>query len=93
MRKVFRPHATLAILLCLSACGGNSPPPPRFKLGDKVAVGMLGLPGQVVGANCASRPCNYIVRYLPPPEATNRDYRKDVFEEVELQPYPADPPK
>lgn len=89
MWNFFRPHAlpaSLAILLCLVACGGQQQPPPKFKPGDIVLIGVERVRGQVVDIDPQGYPYKYDVRYLPPPQAACRDFRKDTFEEIELQP-------
>jgi multidrug efflux pump subunit AcrA (membrane-fusion protein) len=89
VRKFFRPHllpASLAVLLCLAACGGQQEqPPPKFNPGDPVYVGAEGLPGQVLEVVPQHFPYRYVVRYLPPPQSAVRDFRKDIFEEIELK--------
>ena len=87
MWNFFRPHAlpaSLAILLCLVACGGEVPP-PKFKPGDIVFIGVERVQGQVVEIVPYGYQYKYVVRYLPPPQAACRDFRKDTFEEIELQ--------
>jgi len=83
----FRPHAlpaSLAILLCLVACG-REVPPPQFKPRDIVLIGVERVPGQVLEIAPQGYPYKYVVRYLPPPQAACRDFRKDTFDEIELQ--------
>lgn len=77
-----------AALLCLSACGGASSPKgrPKFQPGAQVVVGPFEVQGQVVASDCASDPCRYEVRYLPP-SGEDRAFRRETFEEVELKPY------
>ena len=87
MWNFFRPHAllvSLPVLLCLSSCG-ESPTPPRFKPCDYVDIGAERLPGQVVEVVGEQPPYRYVVRYMPPSPATNRDFRKDMFGEIELR--------
>ncbi|HEX6184177.1 MAG TPA: hypothetical protein VFZ44_09895 [Pyrinomonadaceae bacterium] len=87
MWNFFRPHArlaSLAILLCLAACGDTPPPPRQFNPGDMVFIGAERLPGQVLEVVPQPPPYKYVVRYLPPPPSTSRDFRKDIFEEIEL---------
>jgi hypothetical protein len=83
----FRPHAllvSLPVLLCLSSCGGSQTP-PKFKPGDEVQISAERLCGQVVEVVGEEPPYRYVVRYMPPVQATNRDFRKDMFGEVELR--------
>ena len=89
MWNFFRPHAmlaSLAILLCLAACGHRVVPPPKFKLGERVTIGPEQVQGQVLEIDPQGYPYKYVVRYLPPQPAACRDFRKDTFEEIELQP-------
>ena len=88
MWNFFRPHAllaSLAILLCLVACG-DPPPPPKFKPGGIVFIGVEEVQGQVVELDPQGYPYKYVVRYLPPPQSACRDFRKDTFEQIELHP-------
>ena len=93
MWNFFRPHAllaSLAILLCLVACS-RVPPPPKFNPGDTVLIGVERVKGQVVEIEPQGYPYKYVVRYLPPPQSACRDFRKDTFEEMELQPGKTEP--
>ncbi|HYH85392.1 MAG TPA: hypothetical protein VEX60_07910 [Pyrinomonadaceae bacterium] len=60
---------------------------PKYKTGDHVVIGGFEIPGQVLESDCAKSPCKYTVRYLPPSSSADRDFRKEVFDEVELKPY------
>lgn len=87
MWNFFRPHAlpaSLAILLCLVAC--TDVPPPKFKPGDIVLIGVERVRGQVAEIEPQGYPYKYAVRYLPPQQAACRDFRRDTFEEIELKP-------
>ena len=88
MWNFFRPHAllaSLAVLLCLVACGDKMPP-PKFHPSQHVTIGVEQVPGQVLEIDPQGYPYKYVVRYLPPPQSACRDFRKDTFEEIELQP-------
>ena len=74
----------ICLVVAFTACASGVKGTPKFKAGDDVNIGVTSVPGQVLSADCSSSPCKYEVRYLSI-VGDAREFKKEVFEEVELK--------